>query len=233
MKKALFLAIVAAITISSFTVQAQSAGVKVGVNFAYMSLDPDDADLTNKRALISPRFGFIYEMPVYQGLFFQTGINASAKGFKWDDTRMLETGEANGHPTYTEFESVEYNLIGYLDLPIQIGYKFDLEAVKLFAMTGPVFNYGVYTTNLYKANGEYDNDKLTIGSADTDNYKPFDFNWNIEGGVQWSLLQFTVFYSYGFSNVLNVPEDVGSGDASMKNRVFGINVAVLFGNIDK
>ncbi len=232
MKKLLFLFVVAAISMGSMSVYAQSGGIKVGMNFANMAIEPSSLDEETRKLLFSPRFGFIFEMPVYEGVFFQTGINTSAKGFKWEGTRMLETGYSNGHPTYTEYESVEYNLIWYVDLPIQFGYKFDLGAVKPFVMTGPVFNYGVYTTNLYKANGEYDNDHLTIGTADTDDYLPFDFNWNIEGGVQWSRLQFTLFYSHGFSNVLNIPDGATGdyADASMKNRVFGFNIAVLFGN---
>lgn len=221
----MFVAFLSALVLGSFSLMAQSGGIKAGVHFANMSVKPAAAAdlIKNQRSLISPRFGFIYEMPVYQEVFFQTGINVSAKGYKFDSKRTI-----NGK----DFDSQEYNLIGYVDLPLQFGYKFDVGVVKVFGMTGPVFNYAVYTTNLYKADGEYDNDHQSIGASNADAFKPFDFNWNIEGGLQYSHFQFSLFYSYGFSNVVNKPENKPFTDFSMKNSLFGLNIAILFGNID-
>lgn len=225
MKKRLIVAFLSALVLGSFSLMAQSGGIKVGVHFANMSVKPSSAAdlIKNQRSLISPRFGFIYEMPVYQGVFFQTGINVSAKGYKFDSNRTIDG---------KKFDSQEYNLISYVDLPLQFGYKFDVGVVKLFGMTGPVFNYAVYTTNLYKADGEYDNDHQSVGTSTGDNFKPFDFNWNIEGGLQYSHFQFSLFYSYGFSNVQNKPDQPAFNDLSMKNSLFGLNIAILFGNIE-
>jgi len=227
--------LVIAIVFSSIGIKAQHAGFKIGVNFANMTIKPDeDVDnfFINKRVLISPKLGFIFETSIYEGLFFQTGVNTSVKGFKFDGTRLLQTGtDEDNKPIVEEFESIEYFVFWYISLPLQFGYKFDLGDVKLLAMTGPEFNYGVYSTNLYKANNEYDNDHYTTGSDPADDYKPFDIHWSLEGGVQYSRFQFTVYYTYGLSNVVNVSD--GMDDVSWKNRVFGANIAILFGQMDK
>lgn len=236
MKKITFLFFVTVITIGSFTVNAQKAGFKMGVNFANMAIKPAEAEneIDGKKALISPRLGFIFEAPIYEGVFFQTGINTSVKGYRFNSVRMMKVDEIDGEAIKEPFDSKEFLMLWYIDLPLQFGYKAEMGDGFLYGMTGPSFNFGVYTTNLYKANGEWDNDHMSIGTTNEDDFKSFDLNWNLEFGYQYNRIQFGLFYSLGLSNIMNIPEEFKEffDDVSMKNNVFGANIAILFGDVD-
>ncbi|NQU35361.1 MAG: outer membrane beta-barrel protein [Bacteroidetes bacterium] len=222
MKKLLLIAIVILISSSWNISNAQvRAGFKMGCDFSKMKLTPGDgytSQAPDFKRLISPRIGFIIEVGLTENLFLQGGVFGSAKGVRYDSVREISK---------KEYDSKEYEIILGIDVPINFGYKYDLGGAKLFAMAGPVLTYGLYCTNLYKADDEYDNDHQTFGNNITNDFRALNIGINVEGGVEVDRFQFTVFYTQGISNISPVSEIVIA-----KTNVFGFTAAIKFGSID-
>ncbi|MDP2721203.1 MAG: porin family protein [Bacteroidales bacterium] len=224
MKKVVLIAVLLVAAFSFNTLNAQvKGGFKLGVDFSKLSLDYDDigsyTDESNAKRLISPRLGFILEVPVNDYLFVQTGVFATAKGY-----RVKETGEFLGET----YEYREMQILGALDIPINFGYKYDLGGIKLFGMVGPVISYNVYATTLEKIDDEdWDNNNdLKIGTSEFDFFKPLNIGVDIEAGVELSRFQFSVYYVQGLSNISS--QDGGT----FKTNVFGLAAAIKFGKVE-
>ncbi len=221
MKKRFLIAIVIIASISCNVLNAQvKGGFKMGVDFSNSKWSNDEFTLNdslNSKRLISPRLGFILEIPINDNLFVQTGIFGSARGY-----RAKEEDEIGGKV----YESKLYQIMLYFDLPIYIGYKHDLGDAKLFAMAGPMISYGTYATMLFHVEDEWDNLHQKVGNSDTDDFKPLDLGIIIEGGVEVDRFQFSAFFSQGLSNLSNFEGSV------IKNNVFGLTAAVKFGKIN-
>ncbi|HJN05885.1 MAG TPA: outer membrane beta-barrel protein [Bacteroidales bacterium] len=221
MKNRILIAIVIIASISWNISNAQvQGGFKMGVDFSNQvwTLDGDKLnDTLNTKRLISPRIGFIIEVPINDYLFVQSGLFGCFKGFRFDGERLVSGKMA---------ESKEYELLLLVDLPINFGYKYDLGDAKLFAMAGPVISYATYATLLYKVDNEWDNEKQTIGTSDTDTFKPWSLGVNIEGGVEVNRFQFSIFYTQGLSNL------TAADDMKIKTNVFGLTAAIKFGSVN-
>ena len=221
MKKALIILVLTMVSASWTQSMSQiNGGFKMGIDFSNIKMTLGDGDFNKEfdtKRLISPRMGFFIRGYVYEGLFIQASTMFGVKGVRWDDER-----ERNNKWV----DSKEYQIILCLDIPVNVGYMFDLDGVKLFGMVGPVITSNMYTTNLYKADGEWDNEHHYIGTEITDTYKPWDFGINIEGGVQLSRFEFTAFYTQGLKNLSNFE------GGNYKTNVFGFTAAILFGPVD-
>lgn len=219
MKKTLLLVVVVMTSFVTLNLYAQvKIGLKVGVDFSNLKMDYNGDSFNDEmdtKRLISPRFGPIVELPVNDFLFVQAGLFGTAKGLRYQD-EWLETTTK-----YIE-------ILGTVDIPINFGYKYDLGNVKLFGMAGPVISYNIYTTLLYKEDGEdWDNDNdNTIGTSDEDIYKPLNFGVNIEAGVELNRFQFSAFYNAGLANITNYDQ------LDIKTSVFGLTAAVKFGSVN-
>jgi outer membrane protein with beta-barrel domain len=222
MKKLLLIAIVILVSSSWSISNAQvRAGFKMGCDFSMMKLTAGEGYTSmapDFKRLISPRIGFIIEVELPQNMFLQGGVFGAARGVRYDSVRVISE---------KEYDSKEYEILLGIDIPINFGYKYDLGGAKIFAMVGPVFTYGFYATNLYKADNEYDNDHQIVGNEITDDFRPFNLGINFEGGVEIDRFQFTAFYNQGISDI-----SPDSDIVTAKTNVFGLTAAVKFGSID-
>lgn len=214
--------LIAFLSLMVFEMQAQHGGFKFGLAMANAKLktfDADSLDVDNK-ILYAPKVGFIFDTPLYEGLFLQTGVFTTVSGFRFDDVRE-------------ELESKEYFVLLYLEMPLDFGYRHQLnDNLQVMGMVGPVFRYLTYSTLAYKVDGEWDNELTHIGegSDKVEFFDNFDFNLNIEAGVQYKRYQFTLYYNPGFTNIYN--EDFAGEKAEWKNNSFGVNIGILFGQVD-
>jgi hypothetical protein len=159
----------------------------------------------------------------------------SLNGYRYDDTREVE--DENGN--MVDVESLERPLLLYISLPVNIGYKHNTsDKFGIFGMVGPVFRYLAYSTHTFKVNGEWDNEttKIEVDGEEKPAFKNFDFALNIEAGVQYDRFKFSLYYAPSFSNIysndiLDVLPD--NANASWKNFSFGVNVAILFGQLEQ
>jgi len=222
MKKILLITVVLLATLSFSTLNAQVKwGFKMGADFSNLKIDIGGInanDALKTKRMITPRLGFIIEVPVNDEFFFQTGVFGAMKGIKFDSERVVDNESVS---------SKEYEVILCIDFPINFGYKYDLGGAKLFAMAGPVISYNTYSTLLYQTDGkDWNNEHETIGTLETDTHKPLNFGVNLEGGIEVSRFQFTAFYTQGLSNLSN------HEGATTKTNVFGLTAAIKFGRVD-
>ncbi len=223
MKRNLLFAVIMIAAFSINTLNAQvKGGFKMGVDFSNLRGEFPDGSTFNEaydsKRLISPRLGFIIEVPVNDDLFFQAGLFGTLKGMKYDDEVLI-------HDKY--YDTKDYQFLIAVDFPINFGYKYDMGDVLFFGMAGPVISYNTYATVLYKPVGkDWDNDHQTVGNDPNDNFKPLNIGVNIEGGIEVHRFQFSIFYTQGLTNINNL--DFGT----ITTNVFGLAIAIKFGEVD-
>lgn len=223
MKKFTTIAIAIIMSISwmnSFSQVTVDGGFKLGADFSNLKWEAFGMsvnDSASTKRLITPRLGFFLDVELTENIFINTGVYGSAKGFRYDSERTIDN---------KDYDTKEYQILLTLDIPLNVGYKHDFGAVKVFGMLGPNLSYGLYATNLYKADGEYDNDHQSVGTTINDEFKPMNFGFNIEAGVELDRFQFSAYYTQGLSELSNIDW------MSIKSNVIGINAAIKFGRVD-
>ena len=216
MKKILLFAVIMMAALSINTLNAQvKGGFKMGVDFSKLSLkDSDGNGIDEAKRLTSPRIGFILEVPVSDVMFIHTGVFAAAKGYKVEESE-------NG------VEGKLYQILGTVDIPINFGYKHELDNMLLFAMAGPMISYNGYLTTLFYEDSEWDNNNdLKIGTSENDFIKPFNMGINIEAGIEISRFQLSASFAQGLTNLST------NEDANFKTSVIGLAVAIKFGEVN-
>jgi hypothetical protein len=230
MKNFIQVLIIAFFAIIVFNVNGQNVGFKIGSDWSNANLKHGDtASSLDKQYLIAPKIGVIFETPIYNGIFLQTGLMVSLSGFRFDDKRTID--DSDGNPVIVD--SKERPILLYLDLPVNFGYKHPVsDRLSVFGMVGPVFRYLTYSTWTYLVDGEWDNESTKIEDAEGKEenlFNSFDIGLNVEAGVQFDRFQFGLYYAPSFSNIYN--EDVAGKDASWKNYSFGVTFSALLGEI--
>ena len=100
----------------------------------------------------------------------------------------------------TRNDQSETNLY-YVQIPVNVMYKFDLGGVKLFPQIGPYLGYGV-GGKFKSKNSDYQFD-FSFGNGEDDEYKAFDFGASVGAGIQFRSFQFGVGYSAGLISISN------------------------------
>lgn len=220
---------------ASVPVLGQKVGFQMGLNFSNWNPSVDSIEFPEQKPLISPSLGILVEIPVNEGFFISSGVFTRVKGIRFESVRPV--GDVIGND-YEMKETNEFLVLWYLNLPVNFGYKFELDnGLKLYGKTGPTFDFGIYSTNLYRYDSEWDNQKTKFGEPDLESdaimfFNKFDFGWNIEAGLQVSRFQFSLFYNPGFTEVFNADDDIEEDLPNMKNYVYGFKTAILFGQMD-
>jgi len=219
MKKILIISMLIIVAASVNTLQAQfNGGFKMGVDFSKLVIKMDGESSNDEeelKRLIAPRLGFFGDYKITDEFFVHAGVFGSIRGLKSDGLRWLDDT--------TVVDSKEYEVIIYVDIPVNFGYMYDLGGARLFAMAGPMFSFGTYTTHLFKANGEWDNEAQSIGNTDYDDYQSFNLSVTLEGGIEVDRFQFSLFYNQGISN---------ADDIKTTSNIIGLTAAVKFGSVD-
>lgn len=183
-------------------VNAQTFGIKGGVNFANMTISAMGIGVTPK-SLTGVHVGFVGDFELQNSLFFNTGLLYSLKGFK-----MSASGE-------TLSES-----LNYLVVPLNLEYKFPLnEKSKFMIQAGPYLGYALSGKN--KNNGESSN----VRFGGEGGMKRFDYGLGFGAGVEFGALVTSLNYELGLAKIVD-----SGGDGSAKNKVLQISVAYLFGS---
>lgn len=182
---------------------AQVFGIKGGVNFANMSFSASGIDVSPK-SILGIHVGPIAEFELQESLYFNTGILYSLKGYKMKMDFMGETAEA----------SVKFN---YLEIPLNFAYKHPLsETSKLFAQAGPYLGYAL------SGKGESDGETEDVEFGDGE-MKRMDFGIGIGAGIELGSIAASLNYQLGLANIVDDP------DVKVRNKVFQISVAYMFG----
>lgn len=190
------------LVLSATYAQAQTRfGIKGGLNFSTASFSQNGVTSTPD-SKTGFNLGVISEIPLATDFYLQPGLLFSTKGFKL-------SGNLLGLDS--DFSMSTNNI----EIPINALYKLNAGSVKVLGFAGPYIGYAV--------SGKAGSVDLKT-SGDNKNINAFDFGLNFGAGVEISNFQITAQYGLGLTNLA-----VQSSDGTMKNKVFGVSVAYLFG----
>jgi hypothetical protein len=153
--------------------------------------------------------GLVVDLPLSDLIFVQSGLMYALKG---------------GRSETSGFISVESSsAVHYVEVPINLGAKFDLGGVKPFIMAGPYVAAAVAGSTRVTSRGRTTTESLKFGNGNDADSRRFDFGATAALGVELGALplQILVGYDYGLANL--VPG--GSNDFTSQNRFvfFGVN----------
>jgi hypothetical protein len=228
-----------AASIIGITSAANAQYVRLGVHTGgNMSNAVSEASNVKETSKLLPGFhaGITADIALTSDISAFVPLQFIVKGGKEKSTETL----GGGGLTTTITTNVNQP-INYVQLPLNIVYNFDLgETSKFFVGAGPSFayalsgkakgdittvqtiNFGGQTTTTTNKNPV--DQKLKIGSSNTDNIKPFEIGVNAVAGVKLnSGFAATANYTYALNNVAT------QNNTSYKGRSFGLSLHYFFG----
>ena len=206
------------ISLVCYQTNAQTFGIKGGLNLANM-LEKDDDETYSNDYSMNPGFhiGLTVDVPFNDFLSFEPGLLLTTKGMKYEDEIMGAdvTAKAN---------------LYYLDIPLAIKASHDLgDGLKMYGAVGPYVGLGL--SGKVKATVEYQGDKETEeedvewGSDEDEDYlKRLDLGLTFGGGVEINSILIGISYDLGLSNI-SAYQDYGT---TSKNRVLKFSVGYRF-----
>jgi hypothetical protein len=178
-------------------------GPKVGLNLSTMTLKSSGVSFDPK-TYVGFNAGVIAEISLPANLALQPGIFYSAKGSKFT------FGEESGTISPS-----------FIEIPVNVLYKFDVGGLKIFVNAGPYFAYGIGG----KIKSGSESQDIEFGSAEKDDLKPLDIGLNVGAGVEISNIIISANYGLGLANL----SPVTTNDTEMKIKVIGFSLGYLFG----
>ena len=198
--------IIGSLLLISLVTKGQKFGQKTGLNFTTARWSErifSSEGMTN----IGGQFGFFGEFKFSEedgGLYFAPEILYTTKG--------------GGINSGGELKIITD--INYIELPLSLGYKFNLKRYDIFIKTGPYIGYA--TNGYYRYQGDDIISKLEFGS---DGYfKRYDTGWTFTTGVEIRSIQLGLSYEYGLIDCYKR----GNGNEAFRNRVLSFSVGLLF-----
>jgi hypothetical protein len=208
------------ITLFCYQTNAQTFGIKGGLNLANMILKDDDETYSNDYNM-NPGFhlGLTVDVPLNDFLSFEPGLLLTTKGMKYEDEIFEVDMKA------------KVNLY-YLDIPLTLKASYALgEGLKMFGAIGPYVDFGM--SGKAKITTEYQGDKETEevdiewgSDEDDDDLKRLDMGLTFGGGVEINSIMIGISYDLGLSNISTF-QDYGT---TSKNRVLKFSLGYRFGN---
>jgi hypothetical protein len=204
MKNLLKFVLVICLMLVFSNMQAQvKFGPKAGLNLSTMTLSYMGVSI-DPTILIGFNVGVLSEIPLSGNLSIQPAILYSTKGSKFS----VMSEEMQISPSFIE-------------IPVNVVYKFDLGSIKVFLNAGPYAAYGIGG----KVDSGGESADIVFGTEETDDMKPMDFGLNIGAGIEISRIIISANYGLGLANLAPVTTD----DEEFKTKVIGFSVAYLFG----
>jgi hypothetical protein len=153
--------------------------------------------------------GLVLDLPLGEVAFVQTGLMYALKGGRSETSGFISTESSSA--------------VHYVEVPINLGAKFDLGGVKPFVMAGPYVAAAVAGSTRVTSRGRTTTESITFGNGNDADSRRFDFGATAAVGVELGALPLQILagYDYGLANL--VPG--GSNDVTSQNRFlfFGVN----------
>ena len=188
---------------------SQTFGIKGGVNFANMSVSASGMGV-NLKSITTFHAGPVADFKLQDNLYFNTGLLFSLKGFKVEDATFEDVTGGTLH-------------LNYLEVPLNLAYKFPIkEQTKFLIQAGPYLGYAL--SGKAKSGGE----SVSVNFSE-DGIKRFDYGLGFGAGVEFGQIVTSINYQVGLANL----NDDSTMDAKLKNKVFQISLAYMFGEAKK
>ncbi len=215
----------------SLKINAQvSFGPRIGYNMATMSYTSGGSGVETKM-IHSFSIGGFADFKVTNNFYFETGVFLSGKGVFQD----LNYNMILFTDTISMIGSIESRPL-YIEIPINLLYKLELNDAKLHFYGGPYFSIGIggKYKNAYIIHNsmtptdnvtDFTEGDITYGMDASNMMLPLDFGVNIGVGIEYykTFLKF----QYGLGLVNQEPDE--SKNLSIKHRVLSISVGYIFG----
>ncbi len=205
MKKLIILFLIA---LSINYASAQHFGIKGGLNLAKIKASSEGISVSFDN-LITFHAGFVYDTPISDNFYFNTGVLFSQKGFKFG--------------TQTVDGSIDVKLkLNYIQVPLNFAIKTDVGNAKLFAQAGPFLAIAI------SGKGEGSITGLGSGSGDVEfgageyEYKRLDAGLGLGAGVELEKVQLSINYDFGLVDIQNV------SDSKTNTRTLQFSACYLF-----
>ncbi len=173
------------------TINYQSYGqvfsIRAGANTANCAIDNHIHNLATG-TILGLNFGGTTEFMVSDKYSIETGLIINYKG--------INEHVLGGIDTATR--------LVYLDIPINVKYKFELGENKLYLTAGPYIGYGIAGLYTYKINGERNGDKVEWSNGSTSNdFKRLDYGINLGAEYEFGVWGIGLQYGHGLANILS------------------------------
>lgn len=161
---------------------------------------------TNSDVKVGYQFGISADYVLPSNLYFQSGIVFASKGAKYDqhdpDAPLLDYYMEGAMSSFIDEQSVSVNSI-YLQLPINVGYKFELNNhLSINIAAGPYLAYGVGgKATLEEVDSEGYTEKIKQNVFGKDGWKRFDAGFNAQLGAEFNKFSVNFGYNFGMVNV--------------------------------
>jgi hypothetical protein len=193
MKKPVLLIIILNLLVAGLN--SQSVNVRGGVSLAddlyklYVTKMPTDF-------IAGLHFGFTGEVPFSDSFYLNAGVVLIKKGTKLE----IIGGE----------EKIK---IRYLEIPVNVAYKYDFGTWKILVQTGPYMGIGLSA----RIRQFDDKEKIEFGPAD-DQYNRMDYGINLGCGVEIDRIQVVFSYGLGFPDLSNF------NSQTIRNRIYTLSL---------
>lgn len=202
------------ISLICYQANAQTFGIKLGLNFATMS-QKDNNKTYSDNYNINPGFhiGAIVDYPFDDLFSLESGLLFTTKGMEYNE--VIERSAI----------LVKTNLY-YLDVPITLkGTKKLGVGVKLFGTAGPYVGYGLGGNLDYSGLGAANNGTISWGNNASDDFRRLDWGLTFGLGLDVKSVIFGLSYDIGLANIA---ADQSNG-MTTENRVLKFSIGYLFG----
>lgn len=184
-------------------------GIRAGVNIANQSLYSDISDFS-KSDLTAFQIGAVYQyMPQKMGFGLESGLLFSQKGSSFN---------------YNDETKKGYNELNYLEIPLNLRYKITFGPIGLYAYAG------LYGSYLVRAKTVFDDDSNSDPKLELGEFKDrIDYGYSVGAGIELlRKVQVGANWNSGFKDISSVYAPTPMKITSGKNRVFSVNVTLLF-----
>ena len=199
MKKILITLVFSSIVLG-ISAQGMFFGPQVGFSSTTL-IEKSTFGSTEKKFNIGYQIGVAGEIEIMNFLY----VGASVSFF--------QKGDKQGDETFTAKTK-----LGYLDVPITLGYKMPIGNVSVFGNVGPYTSVAIVGKSVYHT--EFMDETHEI---DFEYYKRFDTGVTFGGGIEFKQFQVKANYSLGFVDIYE------SEFVSAKNSVFNITGTYFIG----
>jgi hypothetical protein len=186
--------------------QGVNVGVKVGVNFADLSIDGFDEDEAELEELLGNKTGFVaggfVEVPVSPAFSLSPEVLFTQKGAK---------AEQGGGTFSLELTQIQ--------VPVLFKANFSSGSVRPFVTAGPAFGFKTST----KAKLEGFSSEVDFEEDNGDEIEPVEFSLVFGGGVRFGQASLEARYDLGLN-------DLAKDASEAKSRTFSVLFGFSFGN---
>ena len=148
---------------------------------------------------INPRIGLnaalLADFPLIEGLYFETGLMFTSKGFRYDLSDWFGEG-------------VMIVRLNYFDVPFTLKKVIPLnEEIAVYGLAGPYVGFGLFGQAIFKFEGSSDSQTVRWGNGQADQYKRLNTGLKFGLGAELDLFSVQLDYNLGLTDVRTNPEN--------------------------